>query len=227
MNPCRKSVQYHLFLMYHLLHLSHPHSSPRSHWYHIYTEREGGAEEQRRKPACSVAHCWQVAQLGLEAKLSNPCCQCRSGDRSQVPGVKCWRGKYGKRGSFEPNRDGLKCHDVCCPLQWATWNPGRCLEGKLPLCLGAVFFLFWGFFCFVLFWGFLGRGLHLQHMEVPSLGVELELQLPAYATAIATRDLSCICYLYHSSWQHWVLKPLSKARDRTLILTDTSWVRYH
>ena len=31
-------------------------------------------------------------------------------------------------------------------------------------------------------------GPHLWHMEVPSLGVESELQLPAYATATATPD---------------------------------------
>ena len=31
---------------------------------------------------------------------------------------------------------------------------------------------------------------HLQHMDVSRLGVELELQLPAYATATATQDLS-------------------------------------
>ena len=30
-------------------------------------------------------------------------------------------------------------------------------------------------------------GLHLQHMEVPRLGVESELELPAYTTATATR----------------------------------------
>ena len=30
--------------------------------------------------------------------------------------------------------------------------------------------------------------LHLWHMEVPRLGVESELQLPAYTTATATRD---------------------------------------
>ena len=30
--------------------------------------------------------------------------------------------------------------------------------------------------------------LHLRHMEVPGLGVELELQLPAYAMAPATPD---------------------------------------
>ena len=31
-------------------------------------------------------------------------------------------------------------------------------------------------------------GPHPQHMEVPRLGVELELQPPAYTTAIATQD---------------------------------------
>jgi len=31
-------------------------------------------------------------------------------------------------------------------------------------------------------------GLHLWHMEVPRLGVKLELQLPAYTTATATLD---------------------------------------
>ena len=50
-------------------------------------------------------------------------------------------------------------------------------------------------------------------MVVPRLGVELELQLPAYATATATPDLSCVCNLHHSLWQCWILNPLSKARD--------------
>ena len=31
-------------------------------------------------------------------------------------------------------------------------------------------------------------GLHLKHMEVPRLGVESELQLPAYTTVTATQD---------------------------------------
>ena len=33
---------------------------------------------------------------------------------------------------------------------------------------------------------------HLQHMDVPRLGVKSELQLPAYTTVTATRDLSLI-----------------------------------
>ena len=61
----------------------------------------------------------------------------------------------------------------------------------------------------------------LGHMEIPRLGVESELQPPAYTTAIATWHLSLLCDLYHSSWQHWILNPLSQARDRTRVLTDT------
>ena len=61
---------------------------------------------------------------------------------------------------------------------------------------------------------------HVQHVEVPGLGAELEPQLQASATATTTLDLSCICNLYHSLWQHPMLNPLSKARDRTHILTD-------
>ena len=63
---------------------------------------------------------------------------------------------------------------------------------------------------------------HLQHMGVPGLWVKLELQLPAYATATAIWDLSCICNLHHSSLQHQILNPLSGARDRTHIFMDTS-----
>ena len=47
-------------------------------------------------------------------------------------------------------------------------------------------------------------------MEVPRLGAELELQLPAYTTATAM--------------QHWILNPLREARDGTRILMVTSWI---
>ena len=58
-------------------------------------------------------------------------------------------------------------------------------------------------------------GSPLRHTEVPRLVFKSELQLPACATATATWDLSCICELHYSSWQHQILNPLSKARDRT------------
>ena len=66
--------------------------------------------------------------------------------------------------------------------------------------------------------------LHLWHMEVPRLGVQLELQLLAYTIAIAMWDLSHICDLHCSSWQHHILNPLREARGQTCILTDTSQV---
>ena len=71
---------------------------------------------------------------------------------------------------------------------------------------GALVFNF-SIFCFL--------ELHLRHMEVPRLGVESELQLPADATATAMQNPSHICALHHSTWQHRILNPLSEARDRT------------
>ena len=63
-------------------------------------------------------------------------------------------------------------------------------------------------------------------MEVPRLGVKLDLQLPAYTTATAMRDTSCVCDLHHSAWQRQIVNPLSKVRDQTLFLMDTSWACY-
>ena len=62
-------------------------------------------------------------------------------------------------------------------------------------------------------------------MEVPRLGVESELQLPAYTTATAIRDPSRV--LYHSSQQHQILKPLSEARDQTYNLMVPRWICFH
>ena len=64
-------------------------------------------------------------------------------------------------------------------------------------------------------------------MEVPRLGVKSELQLPAYTTAMATQDPSCICNLHNSSLQRCILNPMSKARDRTFDLMDASQIRFH
>ena len=48
--------------------------------------------------------------------------------------------------------------------------------------------------------------------------VELELQLPAYATTMAMQDPSCIC--------NQILNPLSEARDRTHNLMVTSQIHF-
>ena len=83
------------------------------------------------------------------------------------------------------------------------WVSLRCTEntlGSLPrffVCVCVCFFL----------------GLYLQHIEVPRLGVQSKLQLPATVTAIS--DLSLVCDLHYSSWKHLILNPLSEAGART------------
>ena len=53
-----------------------------------------------------------------------------------------------------------------------------------------------------------------------------EMHPLAYTTATATRDLSHICDLHHSSQQRWVPNPLSKAKDQICILMNTNWVHF-
>ena len=93
----------------------------------------------------------------------------------------------------------------------ATRNIGlKVQEWKKPTCPLGFFVCFWVFLLF------------LWHTEVLRLGVESELQLPAYTTATATPDLSHICNLHCSLRQYQILKPLSEAGDWTRILMDTS-----
>ena len=61
-------------------------------------------------------------------------------------------------------------------------------------------------------------------MEVLRLGVKLNIQLPAYTTATAMPDLSCVCDLHRSSVQCQFLDSVSESRDQACILMDTSQV---
>ena len=65
-----------------------------------------------------------------------------------------------------------------------------------------------------------------RHMEVPRLGVKLELQVPAYTTTRATPDQSQVCKLHRGSRQRRILNPLSSARDQTRVIKNISWVHY-
>ena len=58
-------------------------------------------------------------------------------------------------------------------------------------------------------------------MEVPRPGVQ-----SAYTTATAMPNPSRICNLHLSLQQHWILNPLSKARDQTLNLVVLSRIHF-
>ena len=74
---------------------------------------------------------------------------------------------------------------------------------------------------------FIFLGPHLRHMEVSRLGVRLELQLLAYATATEMPGPNRTCNLHHSSRQCRILNPLSEARIRTWDFMDTSQTHFH
>ena len=85
----------------------------------------------------------------------------------------------------------------------------------------ASFFSFLSFFhlfvfCFVLSY-FLGP--QMQHVQVPRLGIELKLHLPAYIIATATPDPSYVCDL-HCSWRQCrIINPLKPG-----IKPTSSWI---
>ena len=66
---------------------------------------------------------------------------------------------------------------------------------------------------FIYFFIFVFLRPHPWHVEVPRLGVEPELQLPAYTTTSTS-----------STRQRRILNPQSEARDQTCILMDPRWV---
>ena len=71
---------------------------------------------------------------------------------------------------------------------------------SIPFFIAPIFLsIFIQIFKNVIAYFFLGP--HPQHMKVPRLGFELELQLLAYTTATATLDQRRICDLHHSSRQ--------------------------
>ena len=66
----------------------------------------------------------------------------------------------------------------------------------------------------------------MWQMEVPRLGVESELQVPAYTTATAMQDPSHVYNLHHRSGECRIPDSLIEAKDRTCILMDASEIHF-
>ena len=92
--------------------------------------------------------------------------------------------------------------------------------------LNNILYVVFLFLFFLICWFVSFLGLQVWHMEVPRLWVESELQLPTMATATTMSDPSCVCDPHHSSEKRRILNPLSRARDQTRVLVDTSQARY-
>ena len=80
-------------------------------------------------------------------------------------------------------------------------------------------------FCLFVCFCFLGP--HLEHTEVPRLGVWLEIQLLAYTTATAMWDLSRVCDLHHNavaeSPTHWASPGIEPTTSWFLAVFVNHW----
>ena len=97
-------------------------------------------------------------------------------------------------------------HKVHLAIARGSWDlQTNVYLNALELGLALSILFYFCLFCFL--------ELHLWHMDIPRRGVKLELQLLTYDTATALQDLSRVCDPHHSSRQHRIPNPLSKARD--------------
>ena len=143
----------------------------------------------------------------------------------------CWW----KASTFTPSlsspssQKGNASRDLL-PLDGVRFSRGVVAAGYVGKGTGAEGFFFFPFhfyfyfFIYLILKNFLSLSCFLRHMEVPRLGVESELELPAYTTATATWNPSHVCDLHHSSQQRWILNPLIEVKDQSCILMDTSQV---
>ena len=77
------------------------------------------------------------------------------------------------------------------------------------------------FVCFLLF-----RATPAE-LEVSQLGVKLELQLLAYATATAMQDPRYVCDLHHSLWKCQIPNPLSEGGIKPTFSWIVFWICFH
>jgi len=160
-------------------------------------------DEVRGESYCCSA-CWEIVRC--QTQTQNWTGQKKTGGDGHS-GVWCLRSRT--RNQWLKNKK--------IPLFWNWHGYASILLELVSMCQNEDdIFIF--LFCFV----FLGP--FPRHMEVLRLGVQSQLQQPAYTSATAMPDLRHIFNLHHSSWQHRILNLLSGARDRTWDLMDTSQI---
>ena len=105
--------------------------------------------------------------------------------------------------------NGQKCKKCAHGNGWLVRG------GLFCSCVGFVFFVF----CFCLF----------RAAPAAQGGSQARGRIRAAAAGLhhspSNTGSNLVCDL-HSSRQHRILNPLSETRDRTRVLTDTSWVRF-
>ena len=150
----------------------------------------------------------QVPSLALLSGLRiRPCrelwCRSQTQLRSGVAVALAWAG--GCSSNWTPGLGSSTCRGIGPRKGKKTKKKKDLYETTYRRKLQYSVRFFFGLFDFL--------GLHPRHMEVPRLGVQLELLSPAHARATATPDPSRVFDLHHSSRQRWILSPLSEARD--------------
>ena len=117
-------------------------------------------------------------------------------------------GALGMQKKFIDRQNSLQSKRGVVDIQ-VGWGP-KCQSIKIKFCFILIYL-------FILFMAVPAP----VDMEVPRLGVELELQLQDCATVTAMPDLTHIWDLCSSLWQHQIPYPLIKARNQTIIITET------
>ena len=122
-----------------------------------------------------------------------------------------WRQMISRSEQVQGQKTVMGSDDYQAGRPWSQWN-GPYLDSAMCRCWNVALSTFFSLF-------FLG--LHPWHREVPRLGVQSELHLPAYVTSTAMPDPSDICDLWHSfgiagSLTHWARPGIEPASSPTL-----------
>ena len=171
-------------------------------WNHIRKFRSPGMQGGKGGVLLQLSTCWVEGECCSTER--GPCVLC-----SQKTSTLCsnhWGRAEGSEGEGQKEQRGGEW------WKWLTWH-----MYQSPTC-GSYYY-----YHYFLFLRAEGTAYESSQARGQTGAAAASLQQHGI---IATWDLSCICNLYHSSRQHWILNPQSKARDRTSILMDTSRVHY-